>query len=90
MTADRLLEILSEDPTHHLITHNEGGAVGYVAGYYRIETINELDSAIHKMLAVNELCFLEIRCANGSRLNLGRPTTLPVGNKEALIRALKL
>jgi phosphonopyruvate decarboxylase len=57
---------------------------------FRIETINELDSAILKMLAVNELCFLEIRCAIGSRQNLGRPTASPVENKEALIRALKI
>jgi len=57
---------------------------------FRIETINELDSAILKMLAVNELCFLEIRCAIGSRQNLGRPTASPLENKEALIRALKV
>jgi len=54
-----------------------------------VETINELDSAILKMLTVNELCFLEIRCAIGSRQNLGRPTTSPVENKEALIKTLR-
>jgi phosphonopyruvate decarboxylase len=55
-----------------------------------VETKNELDSAINKMFAVNELCFLEIRCAIGSRHNLGRPTASPVENKEALIKTLKI
>jgi phosphonopyruvate decarboxylase len=56
---------------------------------FRIETINELDSTINKMLTVNELCFLEIRCAIGSRQNLGRPAISPVENKEAIIKALR-
>jgi phosphonopyruvate decarboxylase len=55
----------------------------------RVETINELDSAILKMIAANELCFLEIRCTIGSRQNLGRPTASPIENKEALMTALK-
>jgi phosphonopyruvate decarboxylase len=57
---------------------------------FRIETINELDSTILKMFAVSELCFLEIRCAIGSRQNLGRPAASPLENKEALIKALKV
>jgi len=54
-----------------------------------VETMNELDSAINKMLAVNDLCFLEIRCAIGSRKNLGRPTASTAENKEALIKVLR-
>jgi len=57
---------------------------------FRVETINELDSTILKILAVNELCFLEIRCSIGSRQNLGRPTASPLENKEALIKALRI
>ena len=57
---------------------------------FRIETINELDSAVVEMLAVNELCFLEIRCAIGSRQNLGRPSASPIENKEVLMKALKI
>jgi len=57
---------------------------------FRIETINELDSAISKALAISELCFLEIKCAIGSRQNLGRPKVSPIENKEAIMRALKI
>jgi phosphonopyruvate decarboxylase len=57
---------------------------------FRIETINEIDNAINKMIAVNELCFLEIRCAIGSRQNLGRPAVSPIENKEALIKTIKI
>jgi phosphonopyruvate decarboxylase len=56
----------------------------------RVETINELNSAIAKIIALNELCFLEIRCAIGSRQNLGRPEASPVENKKALMNILKI
>lgn len=62
-------------------------------GYKHIfctETIDELDYAIQKMLSVNDLCFLEIKCSVGSRQNLGRPSTSPVENKEALIKTLRI
>jgi len=57
---------------------------------FRIETMNELEFAINKILNINELCFLDIKCAIGSRQNLGRPITSPVENKEALIKSLKI
>jgi len=32
--CDTVYSKYDRNPTHHLITHNEGGAVGYAAGYY--------------------------------------------------------
>ncbi len=41
------------------------------------------------MKEAHTLCFLEVRCALGAREDLGRPTTTPKENRDALMRFVK-
>ena len=58
--------------------------IALACGYknaYSIKTFSELDNILIKVKKQNELCFLEITSALGSRANLGRPTQSPKRNK---------
>jgi len=60
-------------------------------GYHVIkaaETAEELTRALTELKTANALTFLEVRTSIGSRSDLGRPTTTPIQNKEALMRTL--
>lgn len=67
-------------------------AVAKACGYThatRARTFAELDAALVRAKQANELTFIEVLCALGSRADLGRPTTTPVQNKDAFIRNLR-
>lgn len=60
-------------------------------GYQKImcaEDEEQLRDAVQKAKACRELTFLEVRCANGARADLGRPTTTPQQNKNAFMERL--
>ena len=67
-------------------------AVGY-KGVYSVDSKDALEkqlSIINSQLSINEYpIFLEIRVRKGNRKDLGRPTTTPIQNKEALMEFLQ-
>ena len=48
----------------------------------------ELKAALSKAKRLNDLCFIEIKCALGSRSDLSRPTSTPEQNKIAFMKEL--
>ena len=67
-------------------------AVGYKSCYSvdNKESLAKQLSIINSQLSINEYpIFLEIRVQKGNRKDLGRPTTTPIQNKEALMTFLK-
>ena len=67
-------------------------AVAKAVGYKTIFSVDPKDalekhlSIINSQLSIDEYpIFLEIRVKKGNRKDLGRPTTTPVENKEALM-----
>ena len=66
-------------------------AVGYKS-VYSVDNKDALEkqlSIINSQLSINEYpIFLEIRVRKGNRKDLGRPTTTPIQNKEALMEFL--
>lgn len=64
----------------------EGCGYPYAAS---IDTYEELDEQLFKSKKRNVLSFLEVKCAIGSRGDLGRPTTTAQENKEIFMRYLK-
>lgn len=62
------------------------------AGYDRVytaETEPELREKLRAVVEDNHLCMVEIRCACGARDDLGRPTTTPKQNRDALMEFVK-
>ena len=62
------------------------------AGYPNAESVStfeELDAALKRAKARNELTLIEVKSAIGARPDLGRPTTTPKENKEAFMQRLK-
>lgn len=49
----------------------------------------DLDDALKRAKAKNELSFIEVKCAIGARDDLGRPTTTAQDNKRAFMETLK-
>ena len=52
-------------------------------------TFPELECALARIQGERELSFLEVKCAIGSRGDLGRPTSTPQENKRAFMEYLK-
>ncbi len=63
-------------------------AVGYKATY-SVESKAELESVLAKVNSVESPALLEIKVKKGNRKDLGRPTTTPIQNKDALMQFLK-
>lgn len=66
-------------------------AVAAALGYHVIkaaENAAELTRALGDLRRAKELTFLEVRVAIGSRADLGRPTTTPTENRDALMKTL--
>jgi phosphonopyruvate decarboxylase len=63
-------------------------AVGYKA-IYSVETKECLKELLDKISTKEGLVLLEIKVKKGNRKDLGRPTTTPLQNKEALMAFLK-
>lgn len=54
-----------------------------------VSDMESLDKALEKAKSANELTLIEIKCAIGSRADLGRPTTTAKENKENFMAYLK-
>ena len=63
-------------------------AVGYKA-IYSVDSKSELESVLAKANSFASPALLEIKVKKGNRKDLGRPTTTPIQNKEALMDFLK-
>ena len=66
-------------------------AAARAAGYplaLRADTAEALDAAVREAMAAKCLTLIEVMCAVGSRADLGRPTTTPGENRDALMRFL--
>lgn len=63
-------------------------AVGYKATY-SLDSKAELESVLAKVNSFESPALLEIKVKKGNRKDLGRPTTTPIQNKEALMQFLK-
>ncbi len=63
-------------------------AVGYKATY-SVDSKVELEKALANLNSFESPVLLEIKVKKGNRKDLGRPTTTPIQNKEALMTFLK-
>ena len=63
-------------------------AIGYKA-CYTVETKDYLAELLNKVKATDGPILLEVKVKKGNRKDLGRPTTTPIQNKEALMQFLK-
>ena len=63
-------------------------AVGY-SQIYSVETKEYLKELLEKLKTQEGPVFLEVKVKKGNRKDLGRPTTTPIQNKEALMTFLK-
>ena len=63
-------------------------AVAYKA-VYSVETKEYLQELLEKLKALDGPVLLEVKVRKGNRKDLGRPTTTPIQNKEALMSFLK-
>lgn len=63
-------------------------AVGYVATY-SVETLETLTETLETIKTVEGPILLQVCVKKGNRKDLGRPTTTPIQNKEALMAFLK-
>ena len=63
-------------------------AVGYLS-VFSIDNENDLAQLLPKITSFPAPVFLEIKVKKGNRKDLGRPTTTPIQNKEALMNFLK-
>ena len=63
-------------------------AVGYVATY-SVETMEALEETLANIKSVEGPILLQVCVKKGNRKDLGRPTTTPIQNKEALMAFLK-
>lgn len=50
-----------------------------------VNSLDTLDSVLKTAVNKRTLCFIEIKCALGSRVELGRPTTTPIENRDAFM-----
>ena len=54
-----------------------------------VDSADALDAALKEAGSRNSLSFIEVKCAIGARVDLGRPTSTPLENKEAFIKELR-
>ena len=67
-------------------------AIATAVGYkyvYSIESKDRLKELLEKLKEIEGPVFLEVKVKKGNRKDLGRPTTTPIQNKEALMAFLK-
>lgn len=63
-------------------------AVGY-PHTYSVSTKEDLMDVLNEVKKCNDLSLIEIKVKKGNRKDLGRPTTTPIQNKDALMAFLK-
>ena len=54
----------------------------------RARSLEEVESAFSSALAVRQCAFIEAEAAIGARADLGRPTSTPQENKQAMMAAV--
>ena len=65
-------------------------AVAKAVGYSQVFSVDNKESLQKQLSDLGEgPVFLEVRVKKGNRKDLGRPTTTPIQNKEALMEFLK-
>jgi phosphonopyruvate decarboxylase len=67
-------------------------AVAKAVGYkqiFSVETKDYLEELLEKLKTLDGPIFFEVKVKKGNRKDLGRPTTTPIQNKEALMGFLK-
>ncbi len=67
-------------------------AIAKACGYpnaVSVDNFEDLDAALNKAKAANQLSFIEVRGSIGARADLGRPTTTALENKENFMDYLK-
>lgn len=67
-------------------------AIAKGCGYeklYAVSSFDDLDKALIDAKNSNSLCLIEVKCAIGSRADLGRPTTTAIENKENFMRYIE-
>ena len=67
-------------------------AVAQACGYpvsLSTDSPEGLDNALAAVRVINQLAFLEVKCAMGARADLGRPATTPQQNKAAFMANLE-
>ena len=67
-------------------------AIAKAAGYnavYSVSTKDELQNILSTLSGMTGPVLLEVKVKKGNRKDLGRPTTTPIQNKEALMAFLK-
>ncbi len=62
-------------------------SVGYER-VYSVDREEDLKDVMKSICSIHELIFVEIKVKKGARKDLGRPTTTPIQNKEALMEFL--
>lgn len=63
-------------------------SVGYER-VYSVDNEDNLKDVMKSIRDIHELIFIEVKVKKGARKDLGRPTTTPIQNKEALMAFLK-
>lgn len=97
--ADNMTHVIINNGSHESVggmpiaggTDFDFSAAAKVAGYgavYRAESVDELRTAAKAARSCGKTAFIEVKAALGARADLGRPTTTPKMNKEALMRTL--
>ena len=94
-----LMHILLNNEAHESVggAPTAAGSISFPAiaenlGYHVLPTAQTADELTHTLAQLHDthaLAFLEVRTAIGSRADLGRPTTTPHENKEALMETLR-
>lgn len=67
-------------------------AMAMAAGYRSVCSVDSPETllrAVDSAMAFGGLAFIEMRCAAGARADLGRPTTTPQQNRDALMKFLQ-
>lgn len=62
-------------------------AVGYREAF-SVDTMEALEAVLKEVKATEGPVLLEVKVKKGNRKDLGRPTTTPIQNKEALMKFL--
>ncbi len=66
-------------------------AVAKACGYpnaVSVDTYDALDDELNKAKGREELSLIEVKCSIGARVDLGRPTTTAMENKESFVKGL--
>ncbi len=98
-SPENLVHILLNNQAHDTVggMPNVSEKIDYVSiaracGYKKavcVEDISALENILMEARESNVLCFIEVKCKIGARIDLGRPSTSPQENKNAFMQHLK-